>query len=169
MDTSELDYLLPPELIAQQPLAVRDSSRLLVYERASGSTRRRSFSDLPRELPDGALVVLNDTRVVPGRLRVRRPGGGDAEVLLLERRNGQGLWEALARPSRRLRPGMRLSMVDSTIHARPDAPSGASGPLPSLSERPCGLSDRAVRFARPGLAEASSLACAPASCPRAAS
>jgi S-adenosylmethionine:tRNA ribosyltransferase-isomerase len=109
MDTSELDYALPPELIAQQPPAVRDSSRLLVFERASCSTRRRFFSDLPAELPDGAVLVVNDTRVVPGRLRVRRPGGGDAEVLLLERRNGHGLWEALARPSRRLRPGMRLS------------------------------------------------------------
>jgi S-adenosylmethionine:tRNA ribosyltransferase-isomerase len=109
MDTSELDYELPPELIAQQPLAERDASRLLVFERATGRVRHRRFADLPDELPGEATVVVNDTRVVPARLRARRPGGGGAEVLLLERRNGSGLWEALARPSRRLRPGMRLA------------------------------------------------------------
>jgi S-adenosylmethionine:tRNA ribosyltransferase-isomerase len=109
MDTSELDYELPPELIAQQPLAERDASRLLVFERATGGVRHRRFADLPDELPGEATVVVNDTRVVPARLRARRPGGGGAEVLLLERRNGSGLWEALARPSRRLRPGMRLA------------------------------------------------------------
>jgi S-adenosylmethionine:tRNA ribosyltransferase-isomerase len=69
--------------------------------------RHRRFADLPEELPAGALVVVNDTRVVPGRLRLKRPGGGEAEVLLVERRNGV-VWEALARPSRRLRAGMRL-------------------------------------------------------------
>jgi S-adenosylmethionine:tRNA ribosyltransferase-isomerase len=109
MDTKELDYPLPSDLIAQRPLAVRDASRLLVYERATGSVRHRRLSDLPAELPAGALTVVNDTRVVAGRLRVRRPGGGEAEVLLLEQQNGNGRWEALARPSRRLRPGMRLS------------------------------------------------------------
>jgi S-adenosylmethionine:tRNA ribosyltransferase-isomerase len=108
MKTSELDYELPPELIAQQPLAQRDSSRLLVAERASGAVRHRRFADLPEELPPSSLVVVNDTRVVPARLRLCRPGGGEAEVLLLERRDGTGTWEALARPTRRLRPGMRL-------------------------------------------------------------
>jgi S-adenosylmethionine:tRNA ribosyltransferase-isomerase len=109
MDTNALDYPLPSDLIAQRPLAVRDASRLLVYERVTGAVRHRRFSDLPAELPGGALTVVNDTRVVAGRLHLRRPGGGEAEVLLLEQRNGNGLWEALARPSRRLRPGMRLS------------------------------------------------------------
>jgi S-adenosylmethionine:tRNA ribosyltransferase-isomerase len=107
MKTSELDYELPEELIAQSPLPRRDGSRLLVYDRRTGETGRRTFSDLPAELPDGTLVVVNDTRVVPARLRLSRPGGGDAEVLLVERRNGV-VWEALARPSRRLRPAMRL-------------------------------------------------------------
>jgi S-adenosylmethionine:tRNA ribosyltransferase-isomerase len=111
MKTSELDYDLPPELIAQRPLARRDDSRLLVYERAGGHVRHRSFRDLPAELPPGALVVVNDTRVVPARLRLRRPGGGEAEVLLLEPVE-DGLWEALARPSRRLRSGMRLGPVE---------------------------------------------------------
>jgi S-adenosylmethionine:tRNA ribosyltransferase-isomerase len=109
--TDELDYDLPPELIAQRPLERRDESRLLVYERASGAIRHRRFSDLPDELGGRYLVVVNDTRVLPARLHLRRPGGGKAEVLLLESL-GEGLWEALARPSRRLRPGMRLGPVE---------------------------------------------------------
>ena len=111
MKTSELDYELPPGLIAQRPLDRRDDSRLLVYERAGGEVRHRRFRDLPAELPAGALVVVNDTRVLPARLRLSRPGGGAAEVLLLEPLGG-GVWEALARPSRRLRPGMRLGPVE---------------------------------------------------------
>ncbi|HET9214825.1 MAG TPA: tRNA preQ1(34) S-adenosylmethionine ribosyltransferase-isomerase QueA [Gaiellaceae bacterium] len=111
MRTSELDYDLPPELIAQAPPARRDASRLLVAERAGGEVRHRRFGDLPDELPRGALVVVNDTRVVPARLRLRRPTGGQAEVLLLEP-VGDGLWEALARPSRRLRPGTRLGPLE---------------------------------------------------------
>jgi S-adenosylmethionine:tRNA ribosyltransferase-isomerase len=108
MKTSELDYELPEELIAQQPLARRDASRLLVHDRETGETRRKVFSELGGELPAGTLVVVNDTRVVPARLHLKRPGGGETEVLLVERRNGV-VWEAIARPSRRLRPGMRLA------------------------------------------------------------
>ena len=108
MKTSDLDYELPGELIAQAPRPRRDASRLLVYDRRTGELGRRTFSDLPDELPDGTLLVVNDTRVVPARLHLVRPGGGEAEVLLVERRNGV-VWEALARPSRRLRPGMRLA------------------------------------------------------------
>src|ERR671932_2685842 len=107
MRVDELDYELPPELVAQHPVEPRDASRLLVYERASGEVRHCTFGDLPDELGPGRLVVVNDTRVLPARLRGRRPGGGEAELLLLES-DGDGLWEALARPSRRLRPGMRI-------------------------------------------------------------
>jgi S-adenosylmethionine:tRNA ribosyltransferase-isomerase len=110
METSALEYELPPELIAQRPVERRDDSRLLVYERKTGETRHRRFSELPEELSD-ELVVVNETRVVPARLRLRRPGGGEAEVLLLEP-VGDGVWEALARPSRRLRPGQRLGSVE---------------------------------------------------------
>jgi S-adenosylmethionine:tRNA ribosyltransferase-isomerase len=115
MRTAELDYDLPPDLIAQRPLARRDDSRLLVYERASGSVTHRRFRDLPNELPAEALVVVNDTRVVPARVRARRPTGGEAEVLLLEPVE-DGLWEALARPTRRLAPGMRLGPVELVEH-----------------------------------------------------
>ena len=73
--------------------------------------RHRTFSDLPDEL-GGELVVVNDTRVVPARLRLRRETGGEAEVLLLERLDANGNWEGLARPSRRLRAGERLGPVE---------------------------------------------------------
>jgi S-adenosylmethionine:tRNA ribosyltransferase-isomerase len=106
----ELDYELPPELIAQRPLEQRDDSRLLVYERSSGEVRQRRFRELPEEL-HGELVVVNDTRVVPARLLLRKPTGGQVEVLLVESLGG-GEWEALARPSRKLRAGLRLGPVE---------------------------------------------------------
>jgi S-adenosylmethionine:tRNA ribosyltransferase-isomerase len=106
-----LDYDLPPELIAQKPADPRDSSRLLVYDRATGEVRHRRFRELPEELARGELVVVNDSRVIPARLELRRPGGGAAEVLLVEQIE-DGLWEALARPSARLRAGMRLGPVE---------------------------------------------------------
>jgi S-adenosylmethionine:tRNA ribosyltransferase-isomerase len=112
METAELDYELPPELIAQRPVERRDGSRLLVYDRATGDVRHRRFSDLPDELAAGELVVVNDSRVIPARLRLERAGGGEAEVLLLERVGPDGLWEGLARPSRRLRAGQQLGPVE---------------------------------------------------------
>ena len=111
MKSSELEYDLPPELIAQRPLDRRDASRLLVYERASGAVRHRRFDELPDEV-GGFLAVVNDTRVLPARLRLERPGGGEAEVLLLERLGANGLWEGLARPTRRLKAGQRLGPVE---------------------------------------------------------
>jgi S-adenosylmethionine:tRNA ribosyltransferase-isomerase len=111
MDVSELDYALPPELIAQHPAARRDESRLLVYDRASGDVRHRRFSELPQEL-HGELVVVNDTRVVPARIPIMEPKG---EVLLLERVGGDE-WEGLARPTRRLKPGGRYGPVELLEH-----------------------------------------------------
>jgi S-adenosylmethionine:tRNA ribosyltransferase-isomerase len=110
MDTAELDYELPAELIAQHPAARRDASRLLVYRRGGGDVEHRTFADLPDVL-SGELVVVNDTRVVPARLQLRRATGGQVEVLLLEQ-VGAGVWEALARPSRRLRAGERLGTIE---------------------------------------------------------
>jgi S-adenosylmethionine:tRNA ribosyltransferase-isomerase len=112
METSALEYDLPFELIAQRPAERRDESRLLVYERATGEVRHRRFSELPVELLPEELVVVNETRVIPARLRLRRPGGGEAEVLLLEHVGPDGVWEGLARPSRRLKPGQRLGPVE---------------------------------------------------------
>ena len=115
MDSAELDYELPPDLIAQRPAERRDQSRLLVYVRSTGAVRHRTFADLPGELTN-ELVVVNDTRVVPARLALRRESGGAAEILLLEQLDGDGLWEGLARPSRRLRAGERLGPVELVEH-----------------------------------------------------
>jgi S-adenosylmethionine:tRNA ribosyltransferase-isomerase len=110
MDARELDYDLPAELIAQHPARNRDESRLLVYSRATGEVEHRVF----RELPDlvQALTVVNDTRVVPGRIAIEQPRG---EVLLLERVEGD-VWEALAKPTRRLRAGRRYGSVELLEH-----------------------------------------------------
>jgi S-adenosylmethionine:tRNA ribosyltransferase-isomerase len=143
MKSSELDYELPPELIAQHPAARRDHSRLLVHERSSGATRHRRFDDLPHELPAGTLVVVNDTRVLPARLRLERPGGGAAEVLLLERLGENGTWEGLARPSRKLEAGQRLGPVELIAplgegrwRLRLDGEPAGEAPLPPYITEP---------------------------------
>jgi S-adenosylmethionine:tRNA ribosyltransferase-isomerase len=144
MKTSELDYDLPADLIAQRPLDRRDDSRLLVYERASGRFEHARFRDLPFFLPTESLVVVNDTRVIPARLRLRRPGGGEAEVLLLEQVDGD-VWEALARPTRRLRPGMQLGPVELLEHLgegrwriRLEGEPAGEAPLPPYITEPLG-------------------------------
>ena len=141
MKTSELDYALPRELIAQRPLERRDASRLLVYERTTGDVRHRAFTDLPEEV-EGALVVVNDTRVLPARLREPRPGGGEAEILLLEQAD-DGTWEALARPTRRLRAGMRLGRAELLEHrgqgrwrVRLEGAPAGEAPLPPYITEP---------------------------------
>jgi S-adenosylmethionine:tRNA ribosyltransferase-isomerase len=143
MKSSELDYELPPELIAQHPAARRDHSRLLVHERVSDETRHRRFDDLPHELPAGTLVVVNDTRVLPARLRLERPGGGSAEVLLLERLGENGTWEGLARPSRKLEAGQRLGPVElieplgeGRWRLRLDGEPAGEAPLPPYITEP---------------------------------
>ena len=110
MESRELDYDLPSELIAQHPAERRDASRLLVYSRATGEVEHRVFHELPG-LVD-ALTVVNDTRVVPARIALHEPRG---EVLLLERVDGD-IWEALARPTRRLRAGRRYGSVELLEH-----------------------------------------------------
>jgi S-adenosylmethionine:tRNA ribosyltransferase-isomerase len=112
MKTRELEYDLPPALIAQHPVARRDESRLLLYERLSKRVHERRFAELPDVIGD-ALVVVNDTRVVPARIPIEAPKG---EVLLLERLDGDGLWEGLARPTRRLKPGRRYGPVELLEH-----------------------------------------------------
>jgi len=112
MKTGELEYDLPPELVAQHPLARRDESRLLVYDRVSERVDQRRFAELPDVL-GAALTVVNDTRVVPARIPIEQPKG---EVLLLERLAEDGLWEGLARPTRRLHAGKRYGPVELVEH-----------------------------------------------------
>jgi S-adenosylmethionine:tRNA ribosyltransferase-isomerase len=114
---SDFDFQLPEGLIAQRPLAERDASRMLVVDRAGRSWRDRQFSDLPSELSAGDLVVVNNTRVFPARLAGRRePSGGLAELLLIEEREPL-VWEALARPARRLARGQVISFGDGRLRA----------------------------------------------------
>jgi S-adenosylmethionine:tRNA ribosyltransferase-isomerase len=111
MRTEELDYDLPPELIAQHPADRRDASRLLVYDRARGDVRHRVFSELPEELRD-ELVVVNETKVVPARIKIEKPRG---EVLLLERETGP-IWVGLAKPTKRIKAGQRYGDVEFLEH-----------------------------------------------------
>jgi S-adenosylmethionine:tRNA ribosyltransferase-isomerase len=158
MDLSELDYELPPELIAQHPAERRDASRLLVYERATGTVRHRTFDELPDQL-HGELVVVNDTKVVPARIPIESPRG---EVLLLERRE-DGIWEALARPTRRLRAGRRYGPVELVEHLgegrwllRLDGDPAGETPLPPYIAEPLGDPSRyqTVYAREPGSAAA---------------
>jgi S-adenosylmethionine:tRNA ribosyltransferase-isomerase len=149
MKSSELEYELPPELIAQRPTERRDDSRLLVYERASSEVRHGRFADLPQELRRGELVVINDTRVVPARIHVRRESGGAVEVLLLEPLDGNGVWEGLARPSRRLRRGERLGPIElleplgnGRWRLRLEGRPGGEMPLPPYITEPLSDPDR---------------------------
>ena len=104
MKTDDFDYDLPPDLIAQTPAEPRDSSRLMVVDRAAGSIDHHTFRDLPRFLREGDVAVFNDSRVFPARLYGRSASGGKVELLLL-RRIEPGVWNALVRPGRRLRAG----------------------------------------------------------------
>jgi S-adenosylmethionine:tRNA ribosyltransferase-isomerase len=107
--TSDFDYHLPPERIAQEAVP-RGESRLLVLNR-EGPDRHARIRDLPRLLGPGDLLVLNDTRVIPARLYGHRPSGGRMEVLLIERR-GEREWDALVKPGRRAQPGTRIDFED---------------------------------------------------------
>ena len=159
MRIDELDYDLPPSLIAQRPQPRRDESRLLLYERVSGKIDHRTFADLP-DVIGGALVVVNDTRVVPARIAIERPRG---EVLLLERLDDDGLWEGLARPTRRLRAGRRYGAVELLEHLgegrwrlRLDGDPAGETPLPPYITEPLADPERyqTVYAREPGSAAA---------------
>lgn len=113
MRTQDFDYELPPERIAQQPIEPRDAAKLLVDRGAGRSPDHRHVRDLPQLLQPGDLLVVNDSRVIPARLRLQRPTGGAVELLLLEAL-GADRWEALARPARKLHPGDRLHDTEGT-------------------------------------------------------
>lgn len=116
MKTSDFDYELPPELIAQTPLERRDGSRLMTLDKATGEVGHRHFYDLPSLLRAGDCLVLNDSRVLPARLIGHRESGGAAEVLLLTDK-GDRTWECLVRPGRKLREGAKVIFGDGMLTA----------------------------------------------------
>jgi S-adenosylmethionine:tRNA ribosyltransferase-isomerase len=124
MQTADFDYDLPASAIAQTPVEPRDAARLLVDRGAGAAPDHRRVRDLPSLLEPGDLVVVNTTRVLPARLRARRATGGAAEVLLLEPVDGL-VWEALVRPSAKLRPGTSLEVgEDLTVVVGEDLGEG---------------------------------------------
>ena len=111
--TSDYDFDLPPERIAQAPAERRDASRLLVVDRATGELSHRVFADLIDYVPPGDALVLNETRVFPARLLGRRASGAEAEVLLLTPHGGEEkVWTALVRPGAKLKPGRTVEVSD---------------------------------------------------------
>ncbi|MBI4334480.1 MAG: tRNA preQ1(34) S-adenosylmethionine ribosyltransferase-isomerase QueA [Chloroflexi bacterium] len=114
MLTRDFEYTLPEDMIAQVPIEPRDHSRLMLIDRSTTNIEHHHFHELPAFLKEGDVLVFNDSRVIPARLIGRKdPGRGRAEILLL-RRLEPGLWEALARPGRRLKPGARVQLCKGT-------------------------------------------------------
>lgn len=117
MKTSDFYYDLPQELIAQTPLERRDSSRMLVLHKADGTIEHRHFYDILDYLHEGDCLVMNDSRVIPARLLGKRvPSGGAVEVLLLTDK-GDGIWECLVKPGRKLHEGAEISFGDGALTA----------------------------------------------------
>ena len=143
MRLTELDYNLPPELVAQEPLERRDEARLLVLDRRSGTIEHSRFYKLGDFLCDGDLLVLNDTRVFPARLFARKPTGGAVELLMVRPVDEPpGAWLALIRGHRGLREGTRLMLDDGPAlriagYQRPGRPlivSDDSAPIEAILE-----------------------------------
>lgn len=116
MNLDDYDYLLPPELIAQEPAGERDASRLLVLG-ADGEITHRVFREIPEFFSPGDLIVVNDTRVFPARLVGRKNGTGGGVEFLLLRPAPDGVWDVLARPAKRLREGMTVIFGDGVLRA----------------------------------------------------
>lgn len=123
MQTADFNFALPPELIAQSPAPSRDQSRLLVLRRATGQIEHRRFPELEEYLVPGDVLVLNDSRVIPARLRgINASSGGAFEILLLEE-NAPNDWWVMLRPGKRARVGTRILLQD---------PSGAPAGVEAL-------------------------------------
>ncbi|MEF9879330.1 MAG: tRNA preQ1(34) S-adenosylmethionine ribosyltransferase-isomerase QueA [Clostridia bacterium] len=117
MKTSDFDYELPQELIAQTPIEPRDHSRMLVYNRADRSVEHLHFYDLPQFLRKGDVLVLNETKVIPARLLGEKEGTGVPVEILLLKRMEKDIWEGLVRPGRRLHTGAFCSFGNGLLRA----------------------------------------------------
>ena len=144
MKTSDFDYELPPEYIAQTPIEPRDTSRLMVVHRATGQIEHRIFGDIREYLHSGDLLVLNQTRVIPARLFGRKAKtGGKVELLLLNRRD-ERTWEALTR-GKKLRPGTHIEFDGPGSGEQESPPTHARAEI--LAETESG--GRLIRFEEP--------------------
>ncbi len=126
MKTSDFEYELPEELIAQTPVEPRDHSRLMVVNRRDGQIYDRHFYDLPQYLRAGDALVINETRVLPARLLGEREGGGACEVLLLKQLSPKR-WETLVRPGKKLKPGAVVRFGGGLLKGIIDQPTEAGG------------------------------------------
>jgi len=115
LKVSDFDFFLPPELIAQKHAEKREMSRLLIYHTQTQASEDKSFSDIIEYFCSGDLLVINDTRVIPARLFGRKSSGARVEFLLTGEQE-PGLWEAMARPVKRLRPGTRVDVAGFELH-----------------------------------------------------
>ena len=115
MKTSDFYYDLPEELIAQDPLEDRSSSRLMLLDKETGEIEHKVFKDIIDELRPDDCLVINDTRVLPARLYgVKEETGGHVEILLLKRKS-DSVWETLVKPGKKARPGARISFGDGLL------------------------------------------------------
>lgn len=121
METRDFEYYLPPHLIAQTPIEPRDASRLLILNKSEQLIEEGVFRDVTKYLSPGDVLVLNDSRVIPARLSGKLPSGGKVEIFLLNSK-GDGFWEALVKPGKKLNPGkivlfgdIKAEIVDRTV------------------------------------------------------
>ncbi|MBR5377107.1 MAG: S-adenosylmethionine:tRNA ribosyltransferase-isomerase, partial [Lachnospiraceae bacterium] len=114
---SDFYYDLPPELIAQDPLEKRDSSRLMVLDRKSGSIDHRVFTDITGYLQKGDCLILNDTKVIPARLLGQKEDTAAAVEILLLDNKGADIWEAIVKPGKKLKKDAKVSFGDGLLKA----------------------------------------------------
>ena len=139
MNVSEFNFDLPQELIAQDPLEDRSSSRLLVLDKETGEIRHRGFRDLLSFLRAGDCLVINDTKVIPARLYgVKEETGARIEVLLLKRKE-KDVWETLVKPGKKARPGTVISFGEGILR----------GEVTEVAEE----GNRLIRFSYQGIFE----------------
>ena len=136
MDLSDFDYDLPAELIAQEPAKQRDQSRLLCVGRGDPSLSHHRFSDLPGLLPKDCVLVLNNTRVIPARLRGKKTTGGKVELLLVRRTAAEGaVWQVLCKGGQKQKVGGRVNFTDNFWGKWVEAPQAGQGSMRFFPEK----------------------------------
>lgn len=118
MDVKDFDYELPKELIAQDPIEDRSSSRLMILDKVTGETKDRIFRDILEELHAGDCLVINDTKVIPARLYGEKEDTGAKVEVLLLKREANDVWEVLVKPGKKCRPGAILSFGGGKLRAK---------------------------------------------------